>query len=96
MQVGNTSRATLDAGGGQNEIVDIVAEAPIIDKQNFKIDGVINRQKIDALPFNGRNFLQLALLEPGVGVTANNPGAQNNLFSVSIGGGALRAHAADG
>src|SRR5262249_14539258 len=46
----------------------------------------VNRQKIDALPLNGRNFLQLALLEPGVGVSAKNPGSQNNLFNVSVGG----------
>jgi hypothetical protein len=87
VQVGNTT--TGDASlrvGAASEIVDVTAEAPQIDKQNYKIDGVITRQKIDALPLNGRNFLQLALLEPGVGVSASNPGAQNNLFNVSIGG----------
>jgi hypothetical protein len=87
VQVGNTTSG--DAAlrvGSTGEIVDVTAEAPIINKQDYKIDGVITRQKVDALPLNGRNFLQLALLEPGVGVSANNPGAQNNLFSVSIGG----------
>lgn len=73
--------------GGAGEVVDVVAEASIIDKQNFKIDGVINRQKIDALPLNGRNFLQLAVLEPGVAVNTGNVGNANVLFSVSIGGG---------
>jgi hypothetical protein len=87
VQTGSTSSgdATLRAGA-VGEVVDVVAEAPIIDKQNFKIDGVITRQKIDALPLNGRNFLQLALLEPGVAVSTKNPGSQNNLFNVSIGG----------
>src|SRR5215216_2346363 len=87
VRVGNTTSG--DAAlrvGTTGEIVDVTAEAPIINKQDYKIDGVITRQKVDALPLNGRNFLQLALLEPGVGVSANNPGAQNNLFSVSIGG----------
>jgi hypothetical protein len=87
VQVGNTT--TGDAAlrvGTKEEIVEVQAEAPQIDKTNFKIDGVIGRQKIDALPLNGRNFLQLALLEPGVGVTTKNPGSQNNLFNVSIGG----------
>ena len=77
--------ASLRAGGA-GEVVDVVAEAPIIDKQNFQIAGNVGRQKIDALPLNGRNFLQLALLEPGVGVSIKNPGSQNNLFNVSIGG----------
>ena len=87
VQTGSTSSgdATLRAGA-VGEVVDVVAEAPVIDKQNFKIDGVVTRQKIDALPLNGRNFLQLALLEPGVAVSTKNPGSQNNLFNVSIGG----------
>jgi hypothetical protein len=87
VQVGNTTSgdAALRVGAA-GEIVDVTAEAPIINKQDYKIDGVITRQKVDALPLNGRNFLQLALLEPGVGVTTKNPGSQNNLFNVSIGG----------
>jgi hypothetical protein len=87
VQVGNTTSG--DAAlrvGTTGEIVDVTAEAPIIDKQNYKIDGVITRQKIDALPLNGRNFLQLALLEPGVSVSTSNVGDANNLFNVSIGG----------
>jgi hypothetical protein len=87
VQVGNTTNG--DAAlrvGTKEEIVEIQAEAPQIDKTNYKIDGVIGRQKIDALPLNGRNFLQLAALEPGVGVSTKNPGSQNNLFNVSIGG----------
>lgn len=87
VQTGSTSTgdAVLRAGA-VGEVVDVVAEAPIIDKQNFKIDGVVTRQKIDALPLNGRNFLQLALLEPGVGVSVSAPGNANSLFNVSIGG----------
>lgn len=87
VQVGNTS--TGDANlrvGAASEVVDVISEAPVIDKTNYKIDGVITRQKIDALPLNGRNFLQLALLEPGVGVSVGNVGNANNLFNVSIGG----------
>lgn len=87
VQTGSTTSGDASMrAGGKEEVVDVVAEAPIIDKQNFKIDGVITRQKIDALPLNGRNFLQLALLEPGVGVSVSNPGNANSLFNVSIGG----------
>jgi hypothetical protein len=87
VQVGNTSSGNVTLRvGAANVVVDVVSEAPIIDKTDYKIDGVINREKIDALPLNGRNFLQLALLEPGVGVSTKNPGSQNNLFNVSIGG----------
>jgi hypothetical protein len=87
VQVGNTSTGDISMRvGAANEVVDVISEAPVIDKTNYKIDGVITRQKIDALPLNGRNFLQLALLEPGVGVSVGNVGNANNLFNVSIGG----------
>jgi hypothetical protein len=87
VQVGNTTPGDFQLRVGKaDEIVDIVADAPIVDKSSHKIDGVITRQKIDALPLNGRNFLQLAQLEPGVRVSVSQPGAQNNLFNVSIAG----------
>ena len=88
VQVGNASsgNATMRAGA-KGEVIDVVADVPVLNKEDYKIDGVITRQKVDALPLNGRNFLQLASLEPGVSVSTSNPGAQNNLFNVSIGGG---------
>ncbi|HEV8486459.1 MAG TPA: TonB-dependent receptor [Blastocatellia bacterium] len=87
VQVGNTTSGDAQLRvGGKDEIVDVTSDAPLINRQDYKLDGVISRQKIDALPLNGRNFLQLAQLEPGVSVSTSNPGDANNLFNVSIGG----------
>lgn len=88
VRVGNASVGDVAMrAGGKNEVVDVVSEnTATIDTTDYKIDGVVDRQTIDDLPLNGRNFLQLALLQPGVSVSAKNPGAQNNLFNVSIGG----------
>jgi hypothetical protein len=72
--------------GRKGEVIDVVAGGATLEKDSTAVAGVINQKKIEALPLNGRNFLQLASLEPGVSVSANNPGSQNNLFSVSIGG----------
>jgi hypothetical protein len=72
--------------GGRGEVIDVVAAGATLEKDSTAVAGVINQKKIEALPLNGRNFLQLAALEPGVSVSANNPGERNNLFSVSIGG----------
>lgn len=74
--------------GAANETVVITSETPAINTTDFKVDGVVNRKQIESLPLNGRNFLQLALLEPGVAVeSVDNPGTSpNNFFRVSIAG----------
>ena len=48
------------------------------------ISGVITHENIESLPVNGRSFLQLSMLEPGVSVTPNNVGQYNKQFDVSI------------
>jgi Carboxypeptidase regulatory-like domain len=74
--------------GNQSETVVISGDTTAtINTTEYKVDGVVTRQQIDNLPLNGRNFLQLASLQPGVRVTTSNPGDANNLFNVSIGGG---------
>ena len=87
LQVGEsiTSDFSMEVGGA-NETVVVTSETPVINTSDFKIDGVVNRKQIDNLPLNGRNFLQLALLEPGVSVeSVDNPGTSpNNFFRVSI------------
>jgi hypothetical protein len=87
IEVGKTNSGDVSMrAGSPSEIVNVEAGAAVIDKSSNRIEGVISRQKIDSLPLNGRNFLQLALLEPGVTVSTSNPGNANNLFNVSFGG----------
>ncbi len=89
VQTGNTHTVSLSLSVGSNaESVVVAAEASQINYSDHKIDGVITRERINMLPLNGRNFLELAQLVPGVTVsTTNNPGAAANSFTqVSIGG----------
>ncbi len=89
IQVGDnlTVDVPLEVGRASETVV-ITGETPTINTTDYKVDGVVTRKQIDNLPLNGRNFLQLALLEPGVSVEAvDNPGTSpNNFFRVSIAG----------
>ncbi len=77
MQVGQTTEVVNIEGTGSAQLA----------TESHSIDGVITRQKIQELPLNGRNFLQLAFLEPGVSTSAGTTSQYNSLFSVSILGG---------
>src|SRR5262245_5877120 len=88
IQVGDTANTEINLEvGGQSETVVISGDSTsVVNTSDFKVDGVITRQKIDNLPLNGRNYLTLAGLEPGVRVGTSNPGDANSLVNVSIGG----------
>lgn len=88
VQVGNTSTQELNLQvGATNEVVTIESHAAQISYDSHTIDGVITRQRIQELPLNGRSFLNLAFLEPGVNVSPGTTSQYNSLFSVSIMGG---------
>jgi hypothetical protein len=59
-----------------------------VNTSDFALGGIVSRYQIENLPLNGRNFLELAKLEPGIGVASvANPGALgNNYQRVSIAG----------
>ncbi len=78
MEIGETTELVTVAGAG----------AAQLNLESHAIDGVITRQKIQELPLNGRSFLQLAFLEPGVTASPGTTSQYNSLFSVSILGGA--------
>lgn len=75
--------------GASTETVVVTSAVGQVNSSDYKVDGVITRERIENLPLNGRSFLSLASLEPGVSVAYNaNPGAggPNNYFRVSIAG----------
>lgn len=70
--------------GAVTEVVSVDAATSQISYDSHKIDGVIRRTQIEALPLNGRSFLQLAFLEPGVTVGTQSLAQYNAQFSVSV------------
>jgi hypothetical protein len=80
---------------GLHAQVDVGAEASAVRRTDVGVKGVVTREQIAALPLNGRSFLELARLEPGVAVeSVGNPGAfGNNYHRVSVGGSSyLQTH----
>src|SRR6202790_5641747 len=52
--------------GAVNEKVEVTGEAPQVDASSSTLGGFVNSVTIRELPLNGRDWLQLALLQPGV------------------------------
>jgi carboxypeptidase family protein len=55
LQVGTTTQKVVVSG-----------EAPLVDTTSASLGGLVNEEKIEDLPLNGRNFLDLALQQPGI------------------------------
>jgi hypothetical protein len=85
VQVGQSTTVDLTMQvGAPTEVVSVQGEAAQIDYDSHTIGGVITRQEIENLPLNGRSFLNLAMLEPGVTVSFNSVGQYNRLTDVNI------------
>ena len=66
---------------GLTENVDITSDVPIVETARTQVAGTISPQTVDALPLNGRNYLDLALLVPGVSRT--NTGSNQRFAETS-------------
>ena len=79
--------------GSATQTVTVTEGSPVIDAVDSQLGAVIEGRQITDLPQNGRNFTQLATLEPGVNrgsPTGAATGTQNNTetFRYSESGGA--------
>src|SRR6267154_356600 len=59
--------------GQATDVVNVEAAAAQINYESHTVAGIIARQSIQELPINGRSFLSLATLEPGVTTTPGVP-----------------------
>lgn len=95
VQVGQSSAADVALEvGGQSETVTVTSTAEAqIERSDNTVSGVVNTIQIENLPLNGRNFLDLAQLQPGtekVDGGSFDP-TKANFTGVSIGGQAGRS-----
>jgi len=89
VKIGNNSAVNfkLKVGAGTTT-VRVEAVAPGVNTEQTSVQGVLTASQIENLPINGRNFLDLAQLEPGVQIQdgVNFDPTKIGYQSVSIGG----------
>jgi hypothetical protein len=90
VEVGQTARvdANLTVGAEAISIEVAGGDVATVDTQQATVGGVVNARQIAELPLNGRNYLELARLQPGVEINegrAFDP-TKARYTGVSIGG----------
>src|SRR5579859_7385333 len=89
VQVGNITPGNVKMTlGASTEVVEVTGSAVAVNTEQATVQGVLSTQQIENLPINGRNFLDLAQLEPGVQIQdgGNFDPTKNGFSSISFGG----------
>src|SRR5262244_3280555 len=80
LQVNQRAQIDLELQVGEvGETVRIEGTAPLLESQSSVLGSVIQERQAQDLPLNGRNFVQLAILSPGVSGTGF--GARGTIMS---------------
>lgn len=89
IQVGVTSSGNVKLEvGSTSTVVEVAGEAVTVNTEQPTIQGVLMAEQIENLPIDGRNFLSLAQLEPGVQIQdgSNFDPTKVGYSSISFGG----------
>jgi hypothetical protein len=69
--------------GSKAEVVEVQADAALTQTETSKLGEIIDNRKVEDLPLNGRDFAQLARLNPGVASSGGGGGQQGGEGGVS-------------
>jgi len=89
VQVGQVSTVNVQMElGAASSVVEVTAAAAQVNMEQATVQDVLTAKDIDQLPVNGRNFLDLATLEPGVQIQDGSTfdPTKNGYSSLSFGG----------
>src|ERR1022692_1120893 len=85
VEVGTSTRVDFQMKvGSAKDVVTVEAAGAQMNFDTNAVQGVIQHQDIEDIPMNGRNYLQLAKLEPGVTIGTGTVAQFNVLFTVSV------------
>src|ERR1041385_1413571 len=79
---------TLEVGAVTQQEVLVNAEAPLVNTTSSTLGSVVNEQSMSDLPLNGRNYVELTMLQPGISpqtlaTTGGTPAASGTWFSAN-------------
>jgi Carboxypeptidase regulatory-like domain len=86
---------TLDIGltiGRVDQVVNVTASEPLLESGTSSVGQVITAGPITSLPLNGRDFIQLAYLTPGVNQGPSGIVQQGSIPENERGNGAIQAN----
>jgi hypothetical protein len=89
VRVGGTANGDVSLViGKSSEVLEVTSTANTVNRDQVTVQGVLSAAQIDQLPINGRNFLDLAQLEPGVQIQdgINFDPSKVGYSSISFGG----------
>jgi hypothetical protein len=67
LQINQQAQIDITLQLGQvSESVEVTAQAPLLQSESSSLGTVVSEKLVNQLPLNGRNFIQLATLSPGV------------------------------
>src|SRR5262245_12334384 len=82
---GSTTTIKVVLGlGARKEYVEVTGITTSVDLASNRVQGVVDRNQIENLPLNGRSFMNLSALQPGVTVALGSQGQANAQFNVSL------------
>ena len=77
------------------ETLTVISEAPLVDVRSSQVAGYIDRRQMDAVPVQGRNWMELSMLVKGI--TTNNattsPGTHGDAFQLNLDGQQIKQNA---
>ncbi len=85
LQIGQQARLDFSLQVGDVvETIEVQSSGPLLQTENATLGQVVAHERIVAIPLNGRNFLQLAALTPGVVVREESNGERTRVMANGV------------